>query len=125
MKSDTIHIRVAGEPSNQSSYDLREIKTLVEEEYHLSINEKTIDIPGSKGIGFVESLEIINVTLSVIGTLFTVLDYWRSGKPQYSIKYQQGSVEIEMSNLSKTEFLELIKELPVNLEEKPIIEITG
>lgn len=73
---------------------------------------------GQKSIDLLTALEIINVSLTGLGTLIAVMSYWCSQKKKYTISFKKGNVNIQLDNIPPEQ---LETEL-ARLQEEPTSE---
>lgn len=109
--SQFIKIKSLDKENNTTSFELQKLQKLLEQELKISIIEvKTKNIK-EKNIGFTTGLEIAGLTLSALSTFISVLQYWKSKNPRYSIKYEIEGIEISILDLSEKEFNQKIQEI--------------
>jgi len=95
-------------PTVEDSLALNRFKELVVENTSLSILEEKEEAKGVKA-DLVSAIDILNLTLSTISTLITVIDFWQSQYPKYSIKIDIEGNTYTKENMSKGEFEEALK----------------
>jgi len=95
-------------PTVEDSLALTRFKELVVENTSLSILEEKEEAKGVKA-DLVSAIDILNLTLSTISTLITVIDFWQSQYPKYSIKIDIEGNTYTKENMSKGEFEEALK----------------
>jgi len=95
-------------PTVEDSLALTRFKELVVENTSLSILEEKEEAKGVKA-DLVSAIDILNLTLSTISTFITVIDFWQSQYPKYSIKIDIEGNTYTKENMSKGEFEEALK----------------
>ncbi|WP_424100281.1 hypothetical protein [Moorena producens] len=80
------YIKFKENVTEDDSYNLKQLAALIEEDCDLSVNlEKQDAQPGVKDGGFATGITIASFPLTVIQTLISVLQYWQSKTPKYSL----------------------------------------
>lgn len=120
----SILIRTSTDVNEETSYNLQQLGNLIEAELQIRPILKQKKALGEKTIGLTESIEITQLALTAITTFITILQYWKSKKSIFSLKYKVGEIEVDVSNLSEKEFeeriLELAKKHPLQTHEVSI-----
>ena len=83
------------------SYNLFEIKTLLERDYSYDVFADKISKARVKDGGLIIGLTIAGLGLSAISAIVSTLSYWLSRKPKYKISLVLGDKTYEISNLSE------------------------
>lgn len=80
------YIKFENNVLEEDSYNLQQLANLIEEECDLSVNiEKADAQPGVRDGGLAIGLAIASLALTAIQTLISVLQYWESKQPKYSL----------------------------------------
>jgi len=80
------YIKFKENVTEDDSYNLKQLAALIEEDCDLSVNlEKQDAQPGVKDGGLATGITIASFPLTVIQTLISVLQYWQSKTPKYSL----------------------------------------
>jgi len=102
-KNIQMKINFTSTVSEKDSRSLQELNQLIKNEADLETNSTMMKIEGAKADALI-ALEIISISLTAISTLITVLDYWKSKNPKYSITYNVNGNSFTQENISKIEF---------------------
>ncbi len=110
------YIKFQGDITEDDSYHFKELADLIREECDFSVKvEKEEDQPGVRDGGLAIGIAIASLTLAAIQTLISVLQYWESKQPKYSLSMtfrssaHQETLLIE--SLSAQEIQEVISQL--------------
>ncbi|MCI5115766.1 MAG: hypothetical protein D3921_12435 [Candidatus Electrothrix sp. AW1] len=99
-------------PTGEKSFCLKNLAELIEKEADIAVQlQKGSPKEGNKDGGLTIALSITGLALSAVATLFSVLTYWRSQQPNYSVSIECGNTTIKLDNLSSDEFQAVIKKL--------------
>lgn len=120
---NSIEIKTAGELTEESSYILQQLGNDIETELQIRPNLNQLKTKGEKAIGLTETIEIVGLSLTAITTFLSILQYWKSKNSVYSIKYNIGEIEIEISNLSEREYEKKILEINEKYQAEPHVVI--
>jgi hypothetical protein len=72
----------------------------------LRIESSRTKMPGSKA-DLTLAISIAGLALSSISTLISVLTFWRSGQPHYTVTLKQGDTTYQVNNLGRDELREI------------------
>ncbi|XOF34481.1 MAG: hypothetical protein ACL93V_04080 [Candidatus Electrothrix sp. YB6] len=98
-------------PSGESSYRLNSLAEFIEQEADIPVQlEKGEPQKGSK-TDLTIALSIAGLALSAVATLVSVLSYWKSQQPNYSVSIKCGNTTIQLNNVSSDELQAVIKKL--------------
>lgn len=105
-------IKFEGDVTQEDSYNLGELANLIQQDCDLPVKLKKADSEGGvKDGGLIIGLTVIGLVLSAIGTLVSVLSYWKSQQPKYSLTISYGGKTLSIENMSseqiKNEFTKL------------------
>ncbi|HET9954743.1 MAG TPA: hypothetical protein VFQ61_09565 [Polyangiaceae bacterium] len=101
-------------PSGVVSLEMmRDLGELQEEltEAGLDARGSHASIPGVKDGGLTIAIGIAGVVLSAVSSLVSVLTYWSSRKPSYSVKVEAGSGTLTISDLDPSSVQDVLKRL--------------
>ncbi|NEP55285.1 MAG: hypothetical protein F6K65_43500 [Moorea sp. SIO3C2] len=80
------YIKFKENVTEDDSYNLKQLADLIQEDCDLSVNlEKQDAKPGVKDGGLAIGIAIASFPLTAIQTLISVLQYWQSKPPKYSL----------------------------------------
>ena len=68
-------------------------------------------VPGVKDGGLTVAIAVSGVVLSAISTLVSVLSYWSSNKPKYTLTVTAGGTTLELAQLDKAGVQQAIQQL--------------
>ena len=77
----------------------------------LSVETRTADVKGVKDGGLTVAIALASLTLSAISTLVTVLSYWTSRKPDYSVTLESRGATFQLSGLDKNGVRDVVAKL--------------
>ncbi len=77
-------------------------------------SERTAPLQGEKDGGLTVALSIVGLAVSGVATLISVLSYWNSTRPNYSLTVNQGDVSTSVGNLSAKELQKTVEALTAN-----------
>jgi hypothetical protein len=77
----------------------------------LSVETRTADVKGVKDGGLTVAIALASLTLSAISTLVTVLSYWTSRKPDYSVTLKSRGATFQLSGLDKNGVRDVVAKL--------------
>ena len=98
-------------PTGESSYCLNNLAELIEQEADIAVQlEKASPKEGHKA-DLTIALSIAGLALSAVATLISVLSYWKSQQPNYSVSIKCGNTTIEFNNVSSDEIQAVIRKL--------------
>lgn len=107
-------IAFADKTQNQAKaeIELDDLDRLIQSETELCIHRifKPLQV-GQKGVDLLAALEIINLSLTALGTLISILNYWRSQKMHYTISIKKGNADIQLNNISPEQFESILASL--------------
>jgi hypothetical protein len=96
-----ININLQHEVTSEDSYELEYLAMLIEKECDLSLyKEKTKLLSKVKDGGLTIGIALASLALSAVGTFISVLAYWQSQKPKYSVSMIIGSQTYTIENIS-------------------------
>jgi len=96
----TVHIRFHNEPTAAQSFQLQQ---LAEQLRDADIVAEATSEPPQQGVrdgGLAIGIAIASLVASSISTFVSVLAYWRSTCPKYSVTVTNGNVSVSASDLS-------------------------
>jgi len=101
--------------------ELDDLDRLIQSETELRIQRisKPVQV-GQKGVDLLVALEIINLSLTALGALISILNYWQSQKMNYTITVKKGNADIQLNNISPEQFESILASLQ---EESPSEEV--
>lgn len=107
--------------TDEDSYNLKELAKLIEDECNLSIKiEKGKTNTGVKDGGLAMGIAIASLTLAALQTLISVLQYWESKQPQYSLSitlnHRNKTETFLMKNVSASEIQAVISQWQARVE---------
>lgn len=99
-------------PTGESSCCLNNLAELIEKQADIPVQlEKDSPKEGNKDGGLTIALSITGLALSAVATLVSVLSYWKSQQPNYSVSIECGNTTIKLNNVSSDELQAVIKKL--------------
>lgn len=99
-------------PTGESSYCLNNLAELIEQEADIAVQlEKASPKEGDKDGGLTIALSIAGLALSAVATFISVLSYWKSQQPNYSVSIECGNTTIKLNKISSDELQAVIKKL--------------
>jgi len=125
MKEETVKATIAFADKTQNpakvEIELDDLDRLIQSETELRIQRisKPVQV-GQKGVDLLVALEIINLSLTALGALISILNYWQSQKMNYTITVKKGNADIQLNNISPEQFESILASLQ---EESPSEEV--
>ena len=109
-----VYVNFRGNVTEEDSYHLNQLANLVEKDCDLPVQMNKKDLQkGVKDGGLTIGLAIASLGLSAIGTLISVLSYWRSQQPKYSITVTRGDAQFVIDNMNQKQLQSVISQLEV------------
>jgi hypothetical protein len=122
-----IHIKFEGEINQETSIDLIALADLISEECGVSVvQEKQKPAPGVKDSGLTLGLTIAGLALAAVQTAISVVQYWKSERPQYilSIYSEAGVYTLDNTNREEVDrIIKIISSLPQDITQSIEIKI--
>jgi hypothetical protein len=85
---------------------------LIEQETDIAVQlKKDPSKEGRKDGGLTIALSIAGLALSAIGTIVSVISYWRSQQPKYSVSITCGNIKVVLDNVSPAHLQTVIQKL--------------
>jgi len=97
------------------SYYLSQLAELIEKDTGLSVQRNEAETQKGVKADLVTGLAIASLALSSVGTLITVLTFFESQRPKYSISVTHEDAEVSIENIKRDEVQSLVSKL--NLEK--------
>lgn len=120
-----VRIAFVGQPTDETSYAFDELAAVLSDEGLSNRKEQSIPQAGRKDGGLTLVIALAGLGVSAIGTLITVLSYWKSTRPKYRISVSRGAVTIEVENLDAAQISEATTRLTaVGQHDGALVEIT-
>jgi hypothetical protein len=111
-----VNIRFRNPISENDSKNLKILADTLENDYDLPVNCVRMDPKkGVKDGGLTIALSIASISISTIGTIISVLGYWKSQRPKYSISVESGSKTIAIEKVDPDSLRDVISELENSL----------
>jgi len=107
-----IQINFPSKITAEESNHLLALATIIERDYDISVQRnKQESGPSVKDGGLTIALTIANLAITAVGTLISVLSYWRSRNPKYSITLKRDRYTCTIDNLEPQKIEEVIAHL--------------
>lgn len=92
---------------------MRDLGELSDElqEAGLAANRAGATLPGTKDGGLTVAIALAGLAFSSISSLISVLSYWSSRKPSYTLTLEAGSKQLTISQLDKAGVQSALREL--------------
>ncbi|NEQ80747.1 MAG: hypothetical protein F6K26_10975 [Moorea sp. SIO2I5] len=117
------YIKFEGNVNEDDSYNLKKLANIIQEECDLPVKvEKKEAEPGVRDGGLAMGIAIASLTLAAIQTLFSVLQYWESKQPKYSLSISFENQIIRKTLLIESSSAEEIKTVISNLQAESSID---
>ena len=114
-------VQLAGPVSQADSYALDELaEGLLQDGLAPSV-QKAPPAAGRKDGGLTLAISLASLGLSAIGTLVSVLSFWRSTHPEYKILIKRAGVEVAIENPNTQQIREATAALTADGEDSPSI----
>jgi hypothetical protein len=115
------HIIFDDQPTEEDSYCLNQLATLITDECNLPVRiEKDQIKQGVRDSGLVIGLTIASLALTAIQTLIASLQYWESHNPKYSFSIKIGNQTLRLRGFSKSQVDEVIRLMQITSPETNI-----
>ncbi len=98
-------------PTGESSYCLNNLAQFIEQEADLPVQLEKGELQKGSKADLTIALSIAGLALSALATLISVLSYWKSQQPNYSVSIKCGNTTIELNNVSSDELQAVIRKL--------------
>ncbi|MDB9429747.1 MAG: hypothetical protein ACK4XH_05630 [Microcystis sp.] len=96
-----ININLQHEVTSEDSYELEYLAMLIEKECNLTVKQEKLEsLSKVKDGGLTIGIAIASLALSAVGTFISVLAYWQSQKPRYSVSMTIGTQTYTIENIS-------------------------
>lgn len=121
-----VRLEFVGDLTDETSYALDELAAVLSEEGLSNRRERSDSQAGRKDGGLTLAIALAGLGVSAIGTLVSVLSYWRSTRPKYKISVSRGSVTIDVENLNAAQISDVTARLmAVGQSDGTLVEITA
>jgi hypothetical protein len=102
-------IVIDNEIGNWGSSKIENLADLVERECTVKVVRKRANrLPGDKDPGLIIALTIANVALTAIGTMISVLAFWKSQEPECSVSVSCGNRTYTVDKLTPDELKKMV-----------------
>ena len=101
-----VQISLTGNVDAVDAAALDEVATSLGSE-RIDINVTKLRVPGVKDGGLTIGIALAGLALTGIGTLVSVLSYWKSSKPQYVVKINAGDTTYTVKSTDPKDILSL------------------
>lgn len=105
-----VDIEFEGNVTAEDSYELQKLADGLNDDLQERVLLKKS--PAERGVrdgGLVIGIAIATLAVSSIGTLFTVLSYWNSNRPTYTVTLSSGRIKVTFGNLGPKGIQEIIR----------------
>ena len=107
-----IHVKFEGGVNSEKSYHLSQLANIIKKDTGFTVQIEKAEAPkGAKPIDLATGLSIASVALSSISTLITVLSYWKSQQPKYSITVTYGKARVLVDNVASSQIQSIVSQL--------------
>ena len=106
-----ISIKTRETISPEDSFELTKLGELIEREVKQNVRFEKVNKNGIKSGGLTIGIEITGFIFSGISTLISILLYWKSQNPKYSVTLKRGDYTLKFENLKKKEFIDVVKKI--------------
>ena len=95
--------------NEEDSFELVQLGNLVESDCDLAVQIQRQDsAAGAKDGGLAIGLAIAGLSVGAVGALISVLAFWRSTRPRYSVSMARGDTTFSIDNLHSGRFERMI-----------------
>lgn len=77
----------------------------------LTVNRATAQVPGVKDGGLTVAISLAGLVVSSVSTAVSILTYWSSRKPRYTVTIEAGQATLQASALNKADVQALLSSL--------------
>ena len=104
------------------SVDLEDLAQIFERDYSLIVNRKGSDeaIVGKKDPLLIS---ILTLSISGVGVLVSVLTFWLSTRPKYTVELKQGDLTVKIDNYQDNKSIERLIAEKLNIKSKIEVNI--
>lgn len=106
----TLDIVPAGPVDLEMMYDLGELGGQLEAA-ELPAQRATATVPGAKDSGLTVAISLAGLAVSAMSSVLSVLTYWSSQRPRYSLTIQAGPKTLQVSGLDRAGIQALLRDL--------------
>jgi len=107
-----INISFDAKMCENDSQNLIELANLVENDCDINVQlEKDLKAKGVKDGGLTIGLTILGLSISAIGTLISVLSYWKNKNPKYSLSITHNNCSFSISEMDSNQLEKLILDM--------------
>lgn len=118
-------IQFMGSVDEEDSYALDELAEALAQDGLTNQLEKSPTRRGRKDGGLTIAIALAGLALSAVGTLVSVLSYWKSTRPKYNVSISRGEVTIAIENSTPKQVQETIAKLTKSqAQTNTIVQIT-
>lgn len=118
------HVRFSDAPSAADSAALLELARYIEADCNILVEVESVPaIHGTKVVELAEALTIVGLAVNAVRSLMSVLTYWKSRNPTYSISVTRGEVTVTVEGGTKEDVLDWIRKLSA-VKESAKFDIT-
>lgn len=108
--------------STQASYELKALADFIETEGDISVDRTTAPSPpGTKDPFIVTAIAVAGLGFSAIATVISVLQYWQSQRPKYSITVTRGDVQIQLADIKPKQLNDALAQLETAAQSPAIL----
>lgn len=116
-----VDIEFKGNVADEDSYELQKLAEDISDEFTVAVTKKHASPrTGVRDDGLIIGIAIANLTVAAIAALFTILSYWNSTRPTYTVYLSNGENEITFGNLSQKGMQELVKKFEASATRRNI-----
>ncbi len=113
------YIKLEGDVTAEDSFEFKELANLIEKECDLSLEiEKTEPQPGVRDGGLAIAIAIASLAVATLQTLISVVQYWQSKRPKYSLSVTFHSLNHKETLLLESSSTQEIKEMISHLKSQ-------